>query len=49
MLIHGMVIQGDPQGDHYGPVAINAPDDRATAQCTRLGKKIADLTKKLFK
>jgi NAD(P)H dehydrogenase (quinone) len=49
MLIHGMVIQGDPQGDHYGPVAINSPDDRAIAQCQRLGKKIADLAKKLFK
>jgi len=29
MLIHGMVIQGTPQGDHYGPVAVGAPDERA--------------------
>jgi NAD(P)H dehydrogenase (quinone) len=49
MLIHGMILQGDPQGDHYGPVSINSPDDRATAQCKRLGQKVAELTKKLFK
>jgi NAD(P)H dehydrogenase (quinone) len=47
MLIHGMIIQGDPQGDHYGPVAIGAPDARATKQCERLGSKIAKLVKKL--
>jgi len=49
MLIHGMVIQGDPQGDHYGPVAIGAPDDRAISQCKRAGQRVAELTKKLFK
>ncbi|MBI5144614.1 MAG: flavodoxin domain-containing protein, partial [Candidatus Omnitrophica bacterium] len=37
MLIHGMIIQGDPQGDHYGAVAISSPDSRATKQCLRLG------------
>jgi NAD(P)H dehydrogenase (quinone) len=49
MLIHGMIIQGDAQGDHYGPVSIGRPDERAIAQCKRLGQKIAELTKKLFK
>jgi NAD(P)H dehydrogenase (quinone) len=49
MLIHGMILQGDPQGDHYGPVSINSPDDRAISQCKRLGQKIAELSKKLFK
>ena len=48
MLIHGMVIQGDPQGDHYGPVSIGKPDERVMAQCTRRGQRIAELTKKLF-
>ncbi len=48
MLIHGMIIQGDAQGDHYGPVSIGRPDERVTAQCQRVGKKIAELTKKLF-
>ncbi len=47
MLIHGMVIQGDPQGDHYGPVSIGKPDERVMAQCARRGQRIAELTKKL--
>ena len=48
MLIHGMIIQGEPVGDHYGPVAIGAPDARALKCCERLGKNIATLVKKLF-
>jgi len=47
MLIHGMIVQGDSSGDHYGPVAIGAPDARATKQCKRLGQKVAKLVKKL--
>ena len=47
LLIHGMIIQGEPKGDHYGPVAIGAPDERALKCCQRLGKNIANLTKKL--
>lgn len=49
MLIHGMVVHGDPQGDHYGPVSIGKPDDRVISQCKRRGKRIAELTLKLFK
>lgn len=48
MLIHGMVVQGDPIGDHYGAVAINAPDDRATKQCIKQGRRVAELVKRLF-
>ncbi len=47
MLISGMVIQGDPQGDHYGPVSIGKPDDRVVKLCARWGRRIAELTKKL--
>jgi len=47
MLIHGMVIQGDPQGDHYGPVAIGAPDKRSSDQCRRYGQRIAELAARL--
>jgi NAD(P)H dehydrogenase (quinone) len=43
MLIHGMVVQGNPAGDHYGPVAINKPDERASQQARRLGQRVADL------
>jgi NAD(P)H dehydrogenase (quinone) len=48
MLISGMVVQGDPQGDHYGPVSIGKPDERVTKQCKRRGQRVAELTKKLF-
>jgi NAD(P)H dehydrogenase (quinone) len=47
MLIHGMIVQGDWQGDHYGPVAIGSPDERAVKECLRAGGRIARLAKKL--
>ncbi|MBU4305055.1 MAG: flavodoxin domain-containing protein [Candidatus Omnitrophica bacterium] len=47
-LIHGMIIQGDPQGDHYGPVGIASPNERTINECKRLGKRVADLARKLF-
>ena len=47
MLIGGMVVQGDPKGDHYGPVSIGKPDDRVRLQCERRGRRIAELTAKL--
>ena len=48
MLISGMVVAGDPQGDHYGPVSIGKPDERVKSQCERRGRRIAELTKKLY-
>lgn len=48
LLVHGMIIQGDAQGDHYGPVSIGKPDDRVISQCARRGQRIAELTLKLF-
>lgn len=47
MLIAGLIVQGDPQGDHYGPVSIGKPDDRVRQQCQRRGRRIAELTKKM--
>jgi NAD(P)H dehydrogenase (quinone) len=46
MLIAGMVVQGDPQGSHYGPLSIGKPDDRVKQQCQRRGQRIAALTLK---
>jgi NAD(P)H dehydrogenase (quinone) len=48
MLIHGMVVQGDHQGDHYGAVSIDVPDARASMECARKGQRIAQLVKKIF-
>ncbi|MHB8174154.1 MAG: flavodoxin family protein [Nitrospirota bacterium] len=47
MLVHGMIIQGVPKGDHYGPVSIGAPDERVMKQCRALGERVANLAKKL--
>jgi len=47
MLISGMVVQGDSQGDHYGPISIGKPDQRVQKQCQRRGRRIAELTKKI--
>ena len=49
LIVHGMIVQGDPKGDHYGPVSIGKPDDRVIEQCKRRGVRIAQLAKKLFK
>lgn len=48
MLIHGMIVQGEPVGDHYGPVSIGAPDQRALKCCERYAQNISSLVKKLF-
>lgn len=48
MIISGMIVVGDPRGDHYGPVSIGKPDDRVIKQCKRRGQRIAALTKKLM-
>lgn len=47
MLIHGMVIQGNSAGDHYGPVSIGAPDARVKKQCAELGRRTVELADKL--
>ena len=46
MLIHGMIVQGDAEGDHYGAVAIGAPNKRSQARCRRLGKRVANLARR---
>ncbi len=47
MLIHGMVIQGHPSGDHYGPVGLEIPDERALKQGEVFGTLLAMLAVKL--
>jgi NAD(P)H dehydrogenase (quinone) len=42
-LVHGMIIQGDSLHDHYGPVSIEEPDERAIHECERLGRRVARL------
>lgn len=46
-LVHGMVVIGEAMADHYGPVAVGAPDDRSAEQCRKYGASVAQLTVKL--
>jgi NAD(P)H dehydrogenase (quinone) len=47
LLIHGMVVQGMPTGDHYGPVAIGDLDERSEKQCSDYGRTVAQLAVRL--
>jgi NAD(P)H dehydrogenase (quinone) len=47
LLIHGMIVPGNVHGDHYGPVAVGAPDARSEKQCRILGKLVGDLCLRL--
>jgi len=47
LLIHGMIIQGDPDGDHYGPVSLGDDMDAAERKCRRFAQRFAQLVKKI--
>ncbi len=47
LLIHGMVIQGDSRGSHYGTVSIGKPNAAAKKECKKLGERVATLVKRL--
>jgi NAD(P)H dehydrogenase (quinone) len=43
LLIHGMRIQGDCDGPHYGPVCVGEPDAKTLEECRRLGVRVAEM------
>ena len=47
MLIHGMIIQGDFKGDHYGPVAIGKVDKRSEGNSRRIAQRFCKLLKRI--
>lgn len=47
LIIHGIVVKGMPNGDHYGPVVIGDPDEKELKQCRDYGEMMADLTEKI--
>ncbi|MBC7332025.1 MAG: NAD(P)H-dependent oxidoreductase [Synergistetes bacterium] len=47
-LIHGMIVQGIVNGGHYGPISIGKPTTAVLSECRDLGKKVAELVRKLF-
>lgn len=49
LLVHGMIVQGNPHGSHYGVASVGAPDDKDIENCRKLGTRVAELAKKLNK
>jgi len=47
LLVAGLVIPGDSASPHYGAVAIGKPDEAAVEAARRLGRRVADLARKL--
>lgn len=47
LLIHGMIVQGSPRGDHYGPVSVGKPDERSRKLCIEYGHRIAKLVSRM--
>ncbi len=49
MLIHGMVVTGDPieVGGHYGAVAIGKPGKGALEACQALGSRVGELVARI--
>ena len=50
LLIYGMVIVGDPMSatGHYGVACVGAPDDKVGENGIKLGKRVAQLARKLY-
>lgn len=47
MLVHGMIIQGNSHGKHYGVAAVGAPSDKELELCREIGERTAGLVMKL--
>jgi NAD(P)H dehydrogenase (quinone) len=48
MLIHGMIVKGDPGSFPFGPVAVGAPGELVEQECLELGRRVAQLCLELF-
>ncbi|MEM2321405.1 MAG: NAD(P)H-dependent oxidoreductase [Candidatus Bathyarchaeia archaeon] len=49
MLIHGMIVQGNPEDKHYGLAVVGAPEsDEDKDLCRELGRRAAKLAIKIF-
>lgn len=47
LLVHGMIVQGMHEYNHYGPVSVGAPGKREIELCMLLGEKTAKLASRL--
>ncbi|MGO8990019.1 MAG: flavodoxin family protein [bacterium] len=49
LLIYGMIVVGDPMEatGHYGVACVGAPDEKTSENARKLGRRVAELCKKL--
>ena len=47
LLIHGMIIQGDARGHHYGVTSLGKPREQERQRCQRFGQRFARLVKQI--
>ncbi|MGB9134893.1 MAG: NAD(P)H-dependent oxidoreductase [Candidatus Bathyarchaeia archaeon] len=47
MLVHGMIVQGHANAEHYGATAVGEPKEREEEKCRKRGEIVADLLLKL--
>jgi NAD(P)H dehydrogenase (quinone) len=49
LLIYGMIVAGDPMAatGHYGTACVGSPDDGAEKNAMKLGKRVAEIAKKI--
>ncbi len=49
LMIYGMIVVGDPMSatGHYGVACVGAPDEQVGENGVKLGRRVAELAKKL--
>jgi len=47
LLVHGLIVQGDPASPNYGAVSIGSPDEKSLEAGRKLGTRVAELAKRL--
>jgi NAD(P)H dehydrogenase (quinone) len=48
-LIHGMIVQGTSNEQHYGLAIVGSPDSKERQLCKKFGNRIAQLVAEIFK
>jgi NAD(P)H dehydrogenase (quinone) len=49
MLVHGMIVQGNPEDKHYGAACVGKPGKEDLKQCRELGRRLTELASRLLK
>jgi len=47
MLIHGMIVQGNPKDKHYGTAVVETPGKKEERLCRAFGRRTAELIRKI--